>query len=206
MRYKTRLRTLGDIPEIMGMMKEVYRPPLHGPEAIWSEQNLVLHMSRFPEGQIVAIDAENGKLAGSSTSMMVSMEKAVDPHTWSEISGGGTISTHDPGGDAMYGVNIAVYPSFQGKGVASALYGARFGLARKMGCRAFIAGARIPGYIKHAGQISPEDYLEKVKSGQLFDPTLSKQIQLGFRAIRLLADYSQDPETMNYAVLIQMEL
>jgi GNAT superfamily N-acetyltransferase len=207
MRYKTRLRTLEDIPDIRGLMKEVYRPPLHGPEAIWPEQNLILHISKFPEGQIVAIDIKDGnKLVGTSTSMMISMEKATKPHTWLEISGRGTISTHDPSGDVLYGVNIAVNPGNHGKGVASALYKARFGLARKMGCRAFIAGARIPGYIKHAGQLSPEEYLEKVKAGKLFDPTLSKQIKMGFQVIRLLADYSPDPETMNYAALIQMEL
>jgi hypothetical protein len=54
--------------------------------------------------------------------------------------------------------------------------------------------------------MTPEIYLEKVKSGELFDPTLSKQIQLGFQVCGLLAEYSQDPETLNYAALIQMEL
>jgi ribosomal protein S18 acetylase RimI-like enzyme len=206
MKYKTRVKTLEDIPCIRDLMRGVYQPPLHGPEAIWSEQNLVLHISRFPEGQIVSIDTKDGKLVGTSTSMMVSMEKAIDPHTWSEISGSGTISTHDPSGDVLYGINIAVDPDYQGRGVASALYKARFNLARKMGCRAFIAGARIPGYLAYADQLAPEQYLEKVKLGQLFDPTLSKQIKLGFQVIRLLADYSSDSETLNYAALIQMEL
>jgi len=205
MRFQTRLRTPDDIPAIQDLMRKVYPPPLHGPEAIWSEKSLIRHISRFPEGQFVVTN-QNGRLIGTSTSMRVSKDKALKPHTWSEISDRGSLSTHEPDGDALYGVNIAVAPDCQSYGVASALYEARFGLARESGCRMFVAGARIPGYAAFANQLTPEDYLEKVKAGHIFDPTLSKQIKLGFQIRGLMKDYSQDKETMNCAVLICMEL
>jgi ribosomal protein S18 acetylase RimI-like enzyme len=138
--------------------------------------------------------------------MKISLQKAMTPHTWSEISGRGTISTHDPDADALYGVNIAVDPDCYGCGIAKAIYEARFRLARELGCRAFVAGARIPGYFALANELTPEDYLEKVKTKQIFDPTLSKQIKLGFKVCGLLENYAPDPETLNYAALIQMEL
>ncbi|MCL1894723.1 MAG: GNAT family N-acetyltransferase [Holophagaceae bacterium] len=199
------MRAQEDIPAIKDLMGKVYRPPLHGPEAIWSEQNLLLHISRFPDGQFVAVD-KNGRLVGTSTTLRTSMKVALTPHTWSEISGRGSLSTHDPGGTALYGVNIAVDPSLFGQGIASALYKARFALGQKLECQAFIAGARIPGFSALAGQLTPKEYLKKVVAGELFDPTLSKQIKMGFKVCALLENYSPDPETLNYAALISMEL
>jgi len=205
MRFQIRLRAQEDVPAIKGLMERVYRPPLYGPEAIWSEQNLLLHMARFPQGQFVAVDDSYG-LVGTSTTLRISMEAAVSPHTWSEISGRGSLSTHEPRGNVLYGINIAVDPDFQERGIASALYKARFELGRKLGCCAFIAGARIPGLAALKGQLSPEKYLQDVVAGKLFDPTLSKQINMGFVVDGLLENYSPDPETMNFAALIRMEL
>jgi len=203
--FQVRPQIPDDTPAIQDVMRKVYPSPPHGPEAVWPTKNLGLHITRFPMGQMVAAN-QDGQLIGTSTSMRVSVDKALLPHTWSEISGYGTLSTHEPFGDALYGLDIAVVPDYQGYGVASALYEARLRLARKLGCKAFVAGARIPGYAAKADKLTPGEYVEKVKSGELFDPTLSKQIRLGFQIRGLLKDYFSDPETLNYAVLIYMEL
>lgn len=198
-----RPRTSGDIPAIRALMRRVYPPP-HGPEAVWGEENLRRHLERFPEGQMVAEAGPD--LIGTSTTMRVPMAAALAPHTWSGITGGGSLSTHDPAGDVLYGVNIAVDPVWQGRGVGRLLYEARIALGRRLGCRAFVAGARIPGYHRHAGVLPPEAYLEAVVAGRIFDPTLSKQMLVGFRVLGLLPDYAPDPETLGHAALILMEL
>lgn len=198
-----RPRELEDIPAIRALMRRVYQPP-HGPEAVWGETNLRLHLERFPEGQMVA--EVPGALIGTSTTLRVSRTRALAPHTWVEITGAGSLSTHEPEGEVLYGVNIAVDPAWQGRGVGRLLYEARIILGRRLGCQAFVAGARIPGYHLHAGALTPEAYLEAVVAGRLFDPTLSKQIQVGFRVLGLLPDYAPDPETLGHAALILMEL
>lgn len=198
-----RPRNLADIPAIRQLMQRTYPPP-HGPEAVWGELNLRLHLERFPEGQMVAVVGE--ALVGTSTTMRVSRARALAPHTWSGITGGGTLRTHEPDGEVLYGVNIAVDPAWQGRGIGRALYAARTALGRELGCRAFMAGARIPGYHRCADRLSPEAYLEEVVSGRAFDPTLTKQLRVGFRALAVLRDYAPDPETLGHAVLIMMEL
>ena len=186
-------------------MRRVYRPPIHGVEAIWGERNLLRHLAYFGAGQFVA-EAEDGLVIGTATSMRLELVQALAPHTWWEITGHGSLSTHLPGGPAMYGVNIAVDPAWQGRGVGKALYAARLDLARKLGCKAFIAGARIPGYGAVADRMGADAYVEEVASGNRFDPTLSKQMALGFEVKGLLRGYAPDPETLGHAALIALWL
>lgn len=199
-----RHRCLEDLLAIQALMERVYAPPLHGPEAVWSERSMLRHLARFPQGQFVA--ELKGQVVGTSTCMRVGLAKALAPHTWGGITARGTLETHEPEGEALYGVNIAVDPSCQGCGVGHALYEARIALARSQGCRWFVAGARIPGYHRHADRLSPEAYLAEVAAGHLFDPTVSKQMAVGFQVRGLLRDYAPDPETLGHAALIVMEL
>jgi len=199
-----RRRALEDLTAIRELMARVYAPPLHGPEMIWSERSMLRHLARFPQGQFVAELAD--QVVGTSTCMRVRLEKALEPHTWSSITAQGSLATHEPEGDALYGVNIAVDPTCQNLGVGRALYEARIALARNLGCRWFVAGARIPGYHRYADRMSPEDYLAEVTSGRIFDPTVSKQMAVGFQVRGLLRDYAPDPETLGHAALIVMEL
>lgn len=193
-----------DIPGIRALMQRAYPPP-HGPEAIWSEATLAAHLAVFPEGQWVALDGD-GHLVGSATTMRVASRVALAPHTWSAITGRGQLSTHDPAGDALYGVNIVVDPRCQGQGFARLLYDARVDLARRLGCRLIIAGARIPGYHHHADHMTPEAYVEAVVRGERFDPTLSKQLRVGFQVVGVLREYAYDHETHNHAALITYAL
>lgn len=200
---RLRLRTLGDVGEIRDLMARVYPPP-HGPEAIWSAENLRLHLKAFPEGQMVVEAGEH--LVGTATAQRVPLAAALASHTWSGITGHGSLSTHDPAGDALYGVNIAVDPAWQERGIGRLLYQGRIDLARRLGCRAFVAGARIPGYHRMAAEMTPEAYVAAVAEGRIFDPTLSKQIRVGFQVRGVLRDYAHDVETMGHAALILMEL
>lgn len=204
LRYQIRPRTVEDAKHIPALMRKVYPPP-HGPDSIWKPSNLLKHLEYFPEGQFVA-EAWDGQLIGSATTMRTTWERGVGPHTWLEITGGGTLETHHPDGPILYGVDIAVDPSHQGFGVGSDLYQARLGLGRELHCDAFVAGARVPGFAAHAEAMSIHDYLEAVQCGDLFDPTLSKQLQVGFTILSALPRYARDPETHGFAALIFMRL
>ncbi len=202
--WVVRPRRVEDIPGVIELMRRVYVEP-HGPEAVWPAETLEQHLRVFPEGQLLIVDAQ-GKVIADSTSMMLSQERAVRLHRWSELTDHGTLSTHDPDGDTFYGVDLAVDPDFQGLGLAHILYASRIALALQKGCKWFVAGARMPGYHLASDLLTPESYLALVERGLLFDPTLSKQLRLGFILRGLLRDYITDPESANCAALISMEL
>ena len=124
------------------------------------------------------------RLVGTSTAQRVPLAAALAPHTWSLITGRGSLSTHDPEGDALYGVNIAVDPAWQDQGIGRLLYQCRIDLARSLGCRAFVAGARIPGYHRVAAEMTPEAYVEAVVAGQIYDPALLEAAPGGIRGSR----------------------
>lgn len=197
---RIRNTTRDDLPQIPDLMRRVYPPPLHGPEAVWSEGNLRSHLGIYPSGQLVAED-KKGRIIGTATSMRVGLDTALAPHTWSAITGHGTLGTHQRDGEVLYGVNIAVDPAYQGQGIGHGLYRKRLELGHREGCLAFIAGARLAGYFRHA-YLDPEDYLEAVREGRIFDPTISKQMSLGFMVVGLLRNYAPDPETQGHAALI----
>ncbi|MBI1752241.1 MAG: GNAT family N-acetyltransferase [Acidobacteria bacterium] len=193
-----------DIPGVIALMKRVYAEP-HGPEAVWPQETLMRHLEVFPEGQLSVLDGQ-GRLIADSTAMVVRSGKALEPHRWSEITARGTLASHDPQGDAFYGVDLAVDPEFQGMGLAHHLYAARIALAMSLGCRLFVAGARMPGYHLASDLLPPQSYLALVERGLIYDPTLSKQLRLGFRLRGLLPGYVSDPESADNAALISMEL
>jgi ribosomal protein S18 acetylase RimI-like enzyme len=198
-----RPRQREDLPAVVALMERVYIEP-HAPEAVWPEETLLEHLEHFPEGQFSILD-DQGRLVADATSMKVASEKALRPHRWSGITAAGSLATHDPDGDAFYGVDLAVDPAFRGRGLARHLYAARIALAMAQGCRRFVAGARIPGYHLFQDHISPDDYIHQVERGLIYDPTLSIQLHLGFRLRGLLPDYITDPESRNFAAHIVME-
>lgn len=170
------------------------------PDKYWKDDMLEAHVKKFPEGQFVAeID---GWLIGSATSLRVPLQKALWPHSWKEITGGGYLTTHDPKGDALYLTEIMVHPDARRSGVAKRLYRMRQQLARDLNVRALVSGGRIPGYDRFADQMSAVDYVRSVLEGDRGDRTLSAQLASGFSVAGVMDNYITDPKSRNHATLI----
>lgn len=201
---KVRPRQEVDLAAIVALAQRVYPAPIHGPEAGWPLESLRAHLQVFPEGQFVAVEV-GGRVLGDATSLRVSWGEALRAHTWMSITGGGPLANHQPQGEVFYGVDIMVDPSHQGQGIGARLYATRLAAARAMGCRAFVAGARIPGYARVASALTPEAYVTEVAEGRRFDPTLTRQLRHGFQVRGLLPNYFEDAESCNFAALIVLE-
>ena len=61
------------------------------------------------------------------------------------------------------------------------------------------------GYKDHADKMDVVEYGEKVIAGELKDPTVTMQMNRGFRAERVITDYVDEPSAGNAGVLIVWE-
>lgn len=196
---RTRAEDYADVREIMRL---VY--PDMGP---WSRKVFLQQLHVFPEGQLCIVDegsAGGGKVIAAVVSVIVDYDDFGDRHTYDRITGEGTLSTHNPEGDTLYGVDIFVHPDFQGLRLGRRLYDARKALCESLNLRRIILGGRIPGYADHADAMTPQRYIELVRRKELHDPVLGFQLANDFHVRRVRRNYSPyDASSHGYAVLLE---
>lgn len=199
--FRIRRWKKSDIAGIVACQHAAY--PLMSARSLADERKFAMQLAAFPEGQFVA--ESDGLIVGYCTSLIVMLDDDAPWYSFDEITGVGTFSTHDPSGDTLYGADIAVHPDHRGKGIASAFYKRRKALLARLNLRRMVAGGRIPGYAAVSKRMSPEEYVEAVKRGELKDPALSAHLRAGYVVRRVHFAYLHDSESMNYATALEFE-
>lgn len=170
----------------------------------YTESDLLEMAEVFPAGTIVMLDGD--KVIGMGTGIFVDVDFDNLPGTEHEVLyNAEEESLHDDDGDYYYGSDIAVHPDYRGRGLSREIYNRRKALVTDNNKKGFVAAGVLPGYEHHKATTDVHTYLEKVKSGELFDPTLSVQMRNGFKPVRPLKDYFIYPKSDNWSVLIVWE-
>jgi predicted amidohydrolase/GNAT superfamily N-acetyltransferase len=168
----------------------------------WKESHIKRLLEIFPEGQVGVV--VNGKIVAIALSLIVDYSKFGDEHTYREITGNFTFSTHDSDGDVLYGIELFVHPEYRGLRLGRRLYEARKEICEKFNLRSVIIGGRIPNYNKYASELTPRQYIDKVNHKEVYDPVFSFQLANDFRPIKVLKNYLEgDKESLEYAVLLE---
>ena len=196
-----RYLTVDDYKELKKAMIEAYQ---NMPNAYWSKKHILALVSKFAEGQILL--TVNGKIAGCALSILVDSANFEEQHTYREITGNYTFSTHIPNGDTMYGIDVFIKPAFRGLRLGRRLYDYRKELCEKLNLKGIVFGGRIPNYHKHAAELNPKEYLEKVKLKDIHDPVLDFQLSNDFHPTRVLKGYLEGDKASNeYAILMRWD-
>ena len=183
-------------------LKESMIKAYAGWENYWREERIEKLLEIFPEGQLCV--KVNERVVGAALSIIVDYGRFGDEHTYQEITGNYSFSTHDPEGDVLYGIEIFIRPDYRGKRLARRLYNARKELCEKLNLKAIVAGGRLPYFSKYATSHTTKQYIEKVKSKEIYDPTLSFQLANDFHVKRILKGYMPgDKDSLEYAALIE---
>lgn len=170
--------------------------------APWNQGQFESQIRIFPEGQLCV--EYDGRIVASSSSLIVEFDLHADWHRWNEISDNGYIRNHNPDGDTLYGIEIMVDPAYRGYRLSRRLYDARKDLARHYNLASIIIGGRIPGYHRHAKEMSAREYVDRVMAKELYDPVLTAQMANGFHLRRLIPDYlAEDSESLGYATFLE---
>lgn len=191
--------SVSDYDRLKEAMIEAY-PAM--PHAYWKERHVELLTRAFPEGQvIITID---GELAGGALSIIVDYARFEPGHTYREITGDFTFSTHDPEGDILYGIDIFIRPKFRGLRLGRRLYDYRKELCERLNLRGIVFGGRIPNYHTYADGMSPREYIRKVRTREIHDPVLDFQLSNDFHPAKVIKGYLPgDAESSEYAVLLE---
>lgn len=188
---------LEDYADVRRIMEIVY--PSMG---AWTRQQFAAQINRFPEGQICIDD--NGRVIAAAITLIVDYDRFGDQHSYAQITGNGYLTTHDPNGDILYGVDVFVDPAYRHMRLGRRLYDARKELCRSLNLRGIVAGGRIPGYRDYADKLSPDQYIELVRRQEIYDPILSFQLANDFHVRRIIRNYiPEDQASHGYATLVQ---
>jgi len=161
------------------------------------------HLELFPDGQLVALDGD--RVVGATTTLRLHFDFNHIGHSFADIIQGGWLTSHDPGGDWLYGADIGVDPGYRGRGLARALYAARQEVVWRFGLEGQVTAGMIRGYGDVKDRMTADEYYAGVVAGRFTDPTLTAQLRIGFEPRALLANYLHDPVCDNYSVLLVLD-
>lgn len=187
--------------QLIDVMKASY-PDWQG--GLWDSNSIEKLIRQFPEGQFVILN--NDKVVGTAFSIIIKYDDFGDNHTYKQITGNYTFSTHNPKGDVLYGIEVFIHPDYRGLRLGRRLYDARKELCEKCNLKAIVFGGRIPNYYQYANELTPKEYIEKVKRKEIYDPVLTFQLSNDFHVKKVLQHYiPEDGESGEYATLLQWD-
>lgn len=164
----------------------------------------------FPEGFFLGI--VDGVIVGMVTCLRLDYTPGQKVDSWEWVTDDGYLTYgitedgrqygHNPTGNAIYGVSLAVDPAYRGQGLGAQLFDKIFELVQYLGLNCSVIGARMPGYAK-AKAVNPNLTAEEYAPN---DWEVRFYQRLGYRIVRIQPNYMEDdPESLNYGVVMVRE-
>ncbi|NOX29942.1 MAG: GNAT family N-acetyltransferase [Actinobacteria bacterium] len=168
-------------------------------DELYSAPELAMLAREFPAGNFVVLDGD--KPIAMGLGVRVDFDFGSPQHSVKDLVTSNSTGD-DPGGRWYYGTDISVDPAYRRRGIGQNLYGLRKKVCRDLNLRGIVAGGVIPGYADHKTTMTAAQYVEAVTAGELYDATLSFQLENGFETRGVLENYLEDPAVDSWASLI----
>ena len=188
----------------IGELAQIVFPTIVEEDTLKSE-HYASHSKVFREGQYIALDGDT--VIGVTATFRDNFDFENPLHNFHDYTDEGWIvKSHIPGGEWLYGIDLAVHPNYRRRGIARSLYKGREATVDYFNLKGQITVGMMSGYAKYMSEMSGVEYYEKVKSGELYDPTVSTQMRIGWRIECLIPEYLIEPEMSgSFGILLVME-
>lgn len=194
-KIKIRQVEIKNIQKILVVEKEAW-----GEKKAASQEMFESRIKTFPEGTLAA--EINDRIIGVIATERVNYDFEENSYTWNEITDNGFIrKSHNPNGDTIYGVDLSVLPDFQNMRVGTKLLECIGKLAIRYNIKQGMLGGRVPGYHKYANRMSVEEYINAKNGIKSLDPEIDFYKKAGLKIVKIIHNYFEDPESLNYGVL-----
>jgi ribosomal protein S18 acetylase RimI-like enzyme len=97
---------------------------------------------------------------------------------------------------------MGVLPEFRGLGLSKEMYKARHEIGSNLGLKGQIIAGMTIGYGAVKNKMSIAEYCKGLEKKEFTDPTITPQQNAGFRWVRPLFNYINDPEAGFASVLM----
>nr|WP_317631600.1 carbon-nitrogen hydrolase family protein [uncultured Flavobacterium sp.] len=199
MEIEIRNLLISDYASMIKAMKAAYN---NDPYEVWDLTDIKKLIKLFPEGQICV--TINNEIAAVSLSIIIDTQETEITSNYAKITDNGKFLKHNSEGDVLYGIEIFVNPEYRKLRLGRRLYDSRKELCEKLNLKSIMAGGRIPNYHNYANELTPRQYIDKVKQKEIYDPTLSFQLSNDFYVKKILKKYlPEDAESLEYATLLE---
>jgi len=178
--------------------------PTADPADLYDEAELLDVADEFPEGTVIGFDGdEREEPVAVGIGIRTHFDFDNPQHNLKTFfDDAPTECGDDPAAPWYYGTDIVVRPDYRRRGIGKELYDLRKQICVDLNLAGIVAGGVIPGFAEHKHEMSADEYVAKVVAGELYDRTLTFQLENGFEAPCALANYIKDPEVDDYASLI----
>ena len=153
----------------------------------YRQEHFASHYQLFPEGSFVALAGE--QVVGFASGIFTNFDFNHPHHTSTEISGHGFYTTHQPAGVWYYAIDLGIHPDYRRRGIGRQLYEARKALVMRQNKAGIVAGGLLADYAAHRSVMSVAAYAAAVAADQLYDSTLTFQLNNGFNYQGLIENY-----------------
>ncbi len=171
-------------------------------EYIFTKEKILTQLKNCPEHIFCAFAGK--KMVATLHLIYMRHEDFNSTKSWIEKTAHGTLSTHDPAGKIGFGVDLSVTKDAPRGTAQRLLLGSILIDVIGIGMYEGFLGSRIPSFHKYSDKMSVEEYVfGKRKTGRAWDPELEFYRKSGFEIAEIIPDYMDDPESLNYGVLIR---
>lgn len=184
--------------QLAALQKVVF--PTLAKEELFTAEQYAKHVELFPDGQFVVVDGD--RVVGMTSTIRYDFDFDDPDHTFAEVSQNGWLTSHQPAGQWLYGMDIGVDPAYRGRRIARALYAARQEVVQSLGLRGQVTVGLMNGYGEVAAQMMPEAYYAELIAEKRTDPTVSAQRKIGFAPRGLVRGYVNATRCGNCGVLL----
>ena len=116
----------------------------------------------LPRGAVRS--SRRGEVVGMTSTIRMDFDFAHLDHTFADVIQGGWLTSHEPGGDWLYGADIGTHPAYRRRGIARALYAARHETVRALGLAGQVT-VGMPRLRRGKGEMTAEEYYDSLLRG-----------------------------------------